>query len=308
MEKVSVLLNPSSGKNRSIDKKDLIEKKLTDYGIPHDLFVTESESHLKELSKKYSRKSSAIVGVGGDSTFTIIINEMLKSRSRATLGMIGLGSSDDLVKEFNISTIDESCRAIREGRVKKIDLGKISSGKKIIQYFPGQANIGIGVSVNRYMDGITGRYKGLNKIQALMGLIAIKSAFKTREVPLHLSLRFPGKKIEGNFISVLFTNIKYWASGKLFAPNARADDGLLDCILVKGCSLANFIRIALASGKGHHVKKKEVLQLQSPRFSVSGPEPFHLQVDGEILKDKSGELSFRKLNISILKKSLSIFS
>jgi len=86
MEKIAVLLNPSAGKGKSIKKKEKIERSLHSARIPYDVFVSESEAHLRRLAHRAINDYRGVVGVGGDTTFKIIAGEILKNRSNSLQG------------------------------------------------------------------------------------------------------------------------------------------------------------------------------------------------------------------------------
>ena len=130
-EKVAILFNPAAGKGKAFKKKDQLEKILKRFEINYDIFISRSEDDLKEIARENLKKYKTIVGAGGDSTFNIIINEIKKKGSQANFGMIGLGSSNDIAKEFNVSTLENACMALRKKYIKRIDLGCIVKDKTI---------------------------------------------------------------------------------------------------------------------------------------------------------------------------------
>ncbi len=303
-EKIAILFNPSAGKGKALREKEQMEKSLRRLEIPYDLFVSESEENLRELAKRNSEKYRILVGVGGDSTFNIIVNEIRKAGATVNFGMIGLGSSNDITKEFDLDSLEKSCQALKRGRTKRIDLGYIAEDKAILRYFLGQANIGLGVMVNKHVEELGRRKPGLAKKQTLAGVLAVIDSYRSKKIPIPLTIESEKDRVEGEFILTIFSNIRYWATGRKIAPFALPDDGMLDGCLIHKCNFPRLISIALLARAGKHSKAKEVRMLQSPYFEISSQESFKIQTDGEIVGGLNGSSCFKKIQIKIIPQAL----
>lgn len=305
-DKAALLFNPSAGKGKALRKKSHLEKMLGKYGVPYDLFVSQSEGDLKSLAREKVGRYSILVGVGGDSTFNIIVHEIIKSHSDVLFGMIGLGSSNDITREFNLDTLDKACLALKNRRQKRIDLGCVVENNQVLRYYIGQANVGLGVFVTKHAAQLANRRSKWAKVQAVAGVSGIFIAFNSDKVPFPLTILTPIGEIYGQFVLASFNNIRYWATGRLLCPEARPDDGNLDGCLIDRCSLSRFLRIALSAKKGHHSGSEEVETIRSPWFTVSSDKPFEVQTDGEIVRRADGSSQFETIQFKILPLALSI--
>jgi diacylglycerol kinase (ATP) len=305
-DKVAILFNPSAGKGKALRKKNRLEELLKKYDIPYDLFVTQSEEDLIRLTQEKSKEYKVLVGAGGDSTFNIMANEINKRSADVSLGMIGLGSSNDIVKEFGLDSLDEACLALKKRRTKRVDLGSIEEDSFLLRLFLGQANVGLGVYVSKHADGMAARGSRWAKFQTVAGISGIRDAYRSQKVPLSLTILSDKGEIYGEFILASFNNIRYWATGRLLCPEAQPDDGKLDACLIDNCSFSRFAQIALMAKKGNHIKTKEVEVLQSSGFTVSAKETFEIQTDGEIVHRPNSSTEFRTVQFRILPQALSI--
>jgi diacylglycerol kinase (ATP) len=285
--KLSILLNPSAGGGRAGRDRERLEKLLRDQALAYDLIVTEDEKELKALSQKLAEKRQTIVGAGGDSTFHLIINEIMSAGGKAAFGMLGLGSSNDMILEFGLEPLEQAVAALKRNRTKPVDLGAIKQGGKVLRYFLGQANIGLGVAVNRYVDGLSRRRPWLARRQTLAGILGIMSAYGKGQIPLELTIQSEGGSLKGSYVVAIFSNARYWATGKLIAPRAKPDDGRLDACLIGKCSFLRLARINGLANKGRHGRAREVRLMQSAEFTVSSPQVFNIQSDGEIVSPDS---------------------
>jgi diacylglycerol kinase (ATP) len=282
-----ILLNPSAGGGRAGRNRERLEKMLRDQAIAYDLIVTESEKELQALSRKLAEKGRTIIGAGGDSTFHLIINEIMRVGGKAPFGMLGLGSSNDLTREFGLEPLEQAVATLKRGRTKAVDLGCILQESRVLRYFLGQVNIGLGVVVNRYVDELARRRPWLARRQTLAGTLGIIRAYRKQQVPLDLAIQSKEGTAKGSYVVAVFSNMRYWATGKLIAPQARPDDGRLDACLIGKCSFLRLARINGLANKGRHGTVPEVRLMQSAEFIVSSPEAFDIQADGEILSPDS---------------------
>ncbi len=306
MEKIGILFNPSAGKGKAQQSKERLEKLLLQHEIDYDLFVTQSEDDLRRLARGKTDRYRIIAGAGGDSTFNIIINETKKKGAEIILGMIGLGSSNDITKEFEIDSLEKACAALKRRKIKSIDLGCLVQENKILAYFLGQANLGLGVLVNKYVEDLGQRKPKMGKIQTLAGALGIIDSYSSKKIPIPLTVESEKGRVEGRFVVALFNNMRYWATGKRVTPRALVDDGRLDCCLIKDCSLARFSRLVFLSTRGKHTKAKEVDTLQSACFEVSSEKAFEIQADGEIIGGAKTPSQFNKILFKIIPQALDI--
>ncbi len=286
-ERYLILFNPSAGGGRAIERRKALEAALAGQGIANDFIVTESEADLRERAANGARSGRTIVAAGGDSTFHIVINEILNAGRRVPLGLVGIGSSNDIPLEFGLETLDKACRALKNGRLRRVDLGVVRPGTDAPVYFLGQSNIGLGAAVNRYVAGLAERRRPLARRQTLAGIMGILNAYRTGKVPVTLKISSPERSFEGPFVLAVFSNIRFWATGKVLNPQAKPDDGKLDACLFGECSFGRLVRLNSLANKGRHGKCREVVIQQSASFEVEADAPFLVQTDGEMLLDPS---------------------
>jgi diacylglycerol kinase (ATP) len=306
-DRKAVLLNPAAGGGKAGRSRSRLEESLRKWEVAYDLFITESEEHLRRLTREKSREYSTVVGVGGDSTLQIIAEEMIKGREGAALGMIGLGSSNDIAREFGMADMEKGSEAIKRGNKRRIDLGEISSEGAILKHFIGQANIGLGVWVNQYVEELAGRKPGWAKFQIPAGLAGAISAYRKKLVPIPLRVETDSRRIAGSFVIAAFTNISYWASGMRLHPEARPDDGRLEACLILPCSFSRLASLAVLAKRGRLRGAEEVERLASPVFDISSERAFSVQTDGEVIGGRR-PAQFHRLQVRVLPQALTIIA
>jgi diacylglycerol kinase (ATP) len=303
--KAAILFNPSSGKGRALDRKSYVEARLREIGLSFDLFVTRSEEDLRALARACGETHGTVVGVGGDSTFHWIVNELVRSGSSASFGMIGTGSSNDIDREFGLDSPDKAFVALKGGRTRRVDLGLIERDGTPVRYYLGQANIGLGARVNIFVENQFQKRPWLGRRQTLAGILGIVDAFRSKDLPLRLSI-IPGGGAAGEYTLAAFSNIRYWATGRMICPEAVTDDGMLDACLIGKTSFFGLLRIARLAGAGKHGKKNGVVCTKAKRFDVSSETPFVIQTDGEIVGAPGRPERFDRVTFRAVPKALDL--
>jgi len=305
-DKVAVLFNPSAGRGKAIGMKNRVEACLHRHGVTYDLFITGNEKELKALACEHALTYATVVGAGGDSTFHLIMNEIIKAGAVARFGMIGVGSSNDIDREFGVDSLEKAGRALKRGWTRRVDLGCIVRGSETLRYYLGQANVGLGAQVNGYVHALARRKPALGRRQTLAGVLGVIRSYRSGILPLSLTVDSGAGTVSGEFVAAVFSNIRYWATGKLIVPEARPDDGILDACLIGMCPFGRLARIARLAGKGRHGMMKEVRFLRSSSFEVSSETPFEIQTDGEIIGGAERPDTFERVAFKVLPRALDL--
>jgi diacylglycerol kinase (ATP) len=306
--RMAVLLNPAAGRGKAGKMRATLVRYLREMDVPYDLFITKSEEHLRELTQEKSRDYPTVVGVGGDSTFQIMAEEIVRGGAPASLGMVGFGSSNDIPREFGVESLEKAFAALKRGCPRRIDLGYVEYGNRERRHFIGQANIGLGVQVNRYVAGLVARWRHLGRFQRAAGVLGIARAYRKKRIPIQAEVMTEDREIKGLFVAAIFANIRFWATGKKLLPAARPDDGQLDACLIRPCSFFRLARLARAVNSGNHLLAREVEFFQAACFEVSSPKAFAVQVDGEIIGGPASPSYFDRIRVGLIPRALSIIA
>lgn len=309
MNRIAVLFNPSAAGGRALRRKSALESRFREAGLPYDLIVTESEDHYRRLSRDLASRYGILAAAGGDSALHILINEIMGLPDRPAVGFIGIGSSNDISREFGIESLDKACAALRTGRKRMIDLGRISSPGTSPVWFLGQANIGLGAAVSAWIEDLSRKAPHLARAQTPAGILAVMSAFRKKRVPVFLSISADGgQAVEAAFTAAVFANIRFWATGRIIAPSARPDDGFLDACLIEDVSLARLVRIARWAGRGEHADRPDIRMIAGRRFTVSSKTGFVVQADGTLIGRIGRPEAFRTIAIEAVPKAIALIS
>ncbi|MDD8027656.1 MAG: diacylglycerol kinase family protein [Acidobacteriota bacterium] len=289
---ITILLNPAAGAGLARRMQARLEEELKRLEVPYSLIVTQSEDHLRELTRKLAAAGPAdrvLAAAGGDSTFQIIAGEILARKAGTgvtppILSLIGLGSSNDIPAAFGLTGLETACRVLRDGRVRRIDAGVVLKDGEAPGYFLGQANVGLGAAVNRFVFDLAGRRPAWARRQTLAGVLGIRRAYQLKDVPIRLSVEWEGGRLEGPFTLAVFANTRVWATGRIIAPEADPQDGCLDACFIAPCSMRRLARLYGLTRTGAHTGQPEVRIVKAKAFTLRTEYRLDVQTDGEIIE------------------------
>ncbi len=308
MEKIAILYNPSSNRGKSAKKIKKLREFLNNNSVPYSLIVSESLDDFKKKALNLSDDYNYLGIAGGDSSYSIAIDHIIKNQKEKrvpTFVFFPTGSSNDITREFNIYQIEDSIKAIKTGNKKKIDLGIVKTDKGEEFFFLGQVNIGLGAEVNEEVSRLL-KTRFPIKNQSVLGFISILKTYKNKKIPLNLEITNNEIKIKGDYLIALFSNIKYWATGRILFPDAFPDDGNLHAITIAPISFSRLLKLDRKVKSGKHLSSEEINITKGKSFKVQSKNPFKVQIDGEILRANDKKTLFNSIEIMIREKRISV--
>ncbi len=310
MNNIAILYNPSANSGKSIKQLNSLKKTLSDNEINAKIFVSDSPEMFKELAKKLAENYHYLGIAGGDSSYTITVNTLIKNNIKALphLFFIPTGSSNDIPREFGIFNLEDSIKAIKEGKAISVDLGVVKDSKDEIFYFLGQANIGLGVEVNYFVEKIK-RGKFPIKNQFILGFYSVIKTYLTNSGSKFLKLVFTDEEeIEGRFLISLFSKIKFWATGKKIFPVSSVNNGRINFLALSEVGFFRLLKINNELNRQENFYDENIIIKNPKKIKVFSKEPFYLQVDGEIVSKDDKNIEFNEIEICSREKILKILS
>ncbi|MCK5221567.1 MAG: hypothetical protein KAR14_08305 [Candidatus Aminicenantes bacterium] len=308
MKNILVLYNPSSAGGKSLKRMGKIKKKFEKLKIPYDFHITKSEKDLREMASNAAGEKKNIIAVGGDTTFTFVAEEILRSENRneVTLGMIGTGSFNDIVRGIGMDDIDSLLDGINNGLTHKIDVGIVRTGPEDKKYyFLGSLGVGLGTIVNKYVENWKNEKIMITKIKPAMeisGFIkGVRQSFTKNKVPINVLIEWGNRKIERNLSLLVFQNTPLYGRSLKISPDASPYDNIIDCAIINTRSLSNTIGLAVSVMRSKHMNRPELEILRSSEFKVSSAKEIDIVIDGEIIEN------VKNFRVSLLKSGLNIY-
>lgn len=246
-------------------------KLLLQQGIRAELRQTKSATDALAAAQEYARKHyDVVIAAGGDGAINTIVNGI--ANTTTALGVIPLGTANVFALQMNIPPdVRSACQLIAEGKVRRIDLGKVNN-----RFFASVAGVGFDAMVMRKTERgwMKRRLGGISYIIQAVVLLA-----SYRFKPIHFTTP-AGKRHRAYFL--LLGNGKYYGGSLRVASAADINDGKLDIVAFTSKRLRDWPRyvIGILSGKLDNYAPIEYLQERSIIIERTGLHS--IELDGEI--------------------------
>lgn len=221
-----VIVNPAAGKGQGAKAANAIREAFSPYVSNPDVRLTRGPGHAAELAREaVDLGIERVIVAGGDGTVGEAAQAL--SRSGVTLGVVPLGTGNDLARSLGLQGggIREAVAAIACGYTREIDVAL--DGERA---FVSVLGVGFPAAVARTANG----YRRLRGTVAFA--FAVYSEIRRMKAfPVNFRLD-GGGVVQARVTSVLVQNTPTTGGGMLTAPGARIDDGYLEVLLVDDIS------------------------------------------------------------------------
>lgn len=272
MDKIRLIYNPGSGDRSFRMRLDEVVEEFQKEGfqvVPYKTLGVDDIERGVELSAYDSYNGIAIAG--GDGTINRVVNAMIKHNIDLPIGIFPWGTANDLAAYFGIERdIKKCCRYIIEGKKKSIDIGKIND-----RYFVNVAAGGLLTDVSQKID--INLKNTLGKLAYyLKGLEQLPNF---RPIPVKFVMDDSSIKAD-IFLFMVFNGCS--AGGfNMLAKDARIDDGKLDIIAIKACTIVELIPLFIKILKGEHLQDSNIIYIRTDRLNIDCQYKVETDIDGE---------------------------
>ncbi|MZP31226.1 YegS/Rv2252/BmrU family lipid kinase [Heliobacterium undosum] len=221
---------------------------------------------------------SAVVAVGGDGTLHQVVNGLMRlsqqGKEPPKLGIIPAGTANDLASFLRLPRdVEACCQIIVQGKTRVIDVGRLGS-----RFFLNVASGGLMTDVS---------HKVAQPLKHNIGKLAyyLKALEQLPEFrPFELIVETPdgGFAYSGETLLFLVMNGAGAGSFTTLAPSARLDDGQLDLLVFRACSISEFVGLFVRVLQGEHIRSPLVTYHQAAAFRLSGSPEMETDLDGEV--------------------------
>lgn len=273
-----LILNPSSGSESAPLHLDAINQALRARYGAMEIVVTVGGGDAEAAARLAVSDGCEVLFVaGGDGTLNEALNGVASAGAlgAVTLGVIPLGTGNDFAAALGIpSALDDALRVLLEGREIRADVGEVN-GRVFANISGGGYIAEVSEAVTPEMKTIAGRLAYLvGGAQALMDFEPVRVT----------AVASPGGQ---RFATAMYVyavcNSRLIGGGKLIAPHASIDDGLLDLCVIDEMPTLEFIALLRRVAQGNHVDDARVRYLQVERLSLEFSRRVKVNTDGELL-------------------------
>ncbi|MER1986785.1 MAG: diacylglycerol kinase [Solibacillus sp.] len=273
MKRARIIYNPTSG--REIFKKHLPEvlAKLEIAGYETSCHATTGEGDATNAAKvAVERGFDIVIAVGGDGTLNEVVAGVSQFEQRPKIGLIPMGTTNDFARAVHIPRkIDEAVDIIIKGDTIPVDVGLVNDERYFI-------NIAAGGRITELT------YEVPSKMKTMLGQMAyyLKGIEMMPSVKAaHMKLEIDDEIFDGNAMMFLCALTNSVGGFEKLAPDSSLNDGKFTVIVLKECSLADFVRLATLALRGEHLNDPLVIYRKASRVAIMSDEDVHLNLDGE---------------------------
>ena len=296
---IKIILNPYSNRWRAKDRWIEAERSLAMYDIPYSLAVSEGPGHVEQIAAEAVQSGfTTIVAAGGDGTIGETVNGIMhnrESKTPVTLGILPLGTANDLVYNLGLPTdLQEAVQILADGYIQMLDVCCAND-----RYFVNNSALGLEPLVTTIQQQITA-LKGIPRYlaAALQGIF--RSPVWQADVSWDNGGRYRGP------LTLLTVGNGARTGGLFFmSPNADPFDGHLTAVLAYRPTPMSILSLLpkTMSPKGSFIHAPGVQEINTQNLIVTLNSVSPAHCDGELFPEPLTQIHY-----SILPKALPILS
>lgn len=249
-------VNRTSGKGRSVEVWNEIEKILKEKNVQYQAVTTDTKEEALEILKELlctKQAIQAIVALGGDGTIHSIMNELIGSS--VPFSVIPTGSGNDYARARGISKdYRKEIEKLLLNEQKKIDLLEVGNRHCMTV-------VGIGFDGKVADEANKMKWKRwLGGTAYFFTILKVLLTYKPSEIKLKLN---DEERLFKKVWLIAIANHAYYGGGIKICPIAKSNDGKLDICVIHSLPKWRLLFILARVFSGKHVSMKGVEYHQS---------------------------------------------
>lgn len=272
--KAVLIVNPSSGKEQAKANEEEAVKELKKVYEEVEVKETKGAGDAEGFAKEASLEEvSLVVSMGGDGTVHEVVNGLSDHKVRPALGIIPLGTVNDLARALKIPLDPEEAVKVLSGGIKRsIDVAKAGD-----RYFASGFALG---RVPESIHQVTPDEK--SKLGPLAYLLAgLKKLMEKEKIQLKIDSR--EEVFQGELTAVVGSLSGSLGGFEGIFPEATLEDGKLHVLLIEDLSLLDTAKILPDFLKGDVASSDHLTYFSTRKMKVAplGEEHYESDLDGE---------------------------
>lgn len=274
MRQFTAVVNPTAGASAGAAALLALARHLREEGADLRTEYSRSLAHARELAREAGQRGRVVLAVGGDGIAGGIGGAL--SGTGATLGLVPAGRGNDFARALGLPRDPAAlARVLLHGEPRPVDTIEVSSAVHDRTVVLGSVYAGVDALANRHANrsrllrGSASYYAG--------GLRAV-----TTWRPARYRVTVDGEEHPHTGYTVVAANSGYYGSGRLIAPDARVDDGLLDVVMIRRAPRRLFFALMNELKAGAHVRRPQVRILRGREIRIEADREIPYGTDGEV--------------------------
>ncbi|MGW3121504.1 YegS/Rv2252/BmrU family lipid kinase [Streptomyces sp. NPDC001107] len=274
MRQFTAVVNPTAGGSTGAAALLAVARLLREAGAELQTEYSRSLAHAQELARQAGSRGRVVLAVGGDGMAGGIGGAL--SGTGAVLGLVPAGRGNDFARALELPTgPSELAEVLLHHEPRAVDTIEVESAVHDRTVVLGSVYAGVDALANRHANqakllrGAASYYAG--------GLRAV-----TTWRPARYRVVVDGEEHRHSGYTVVAANSGYYGSGRLIAPDAREDDGLLDVVMIGEAPRRLFFALMNDLKTGSHLHRPQVCILRGREITISADRDVPYGADGEV--------------------------
>lgn len=280
--KARLIANPVSGGDHAPEAMLGLNERLRPAVRDLDIVLTTCQGDATRAAEQAARDGyDHLFVAGGDGTLNEVINGVARvpgALARITFGLLPLGTGNDFARALGVpEDLSGALDIVAEARVAEVDLGRLGDRAFV--------NVSAGGFVADVSDAVDPKLKSFaGKLAYLIG--GAGALLDHEPVELEVTVDDAAPRVVSTSLFAV-CNSRLVGGGRLIAPHAMVDDGLLDVCFVKAMKTFELAGLLSEIARGVHVEDDRVAYFRAKRLSLVSARPFKVNTDGEVLETAS---------------------
>lgn len=220
---LTFIVNPAAGNGYALKIEEQLKAELLRRGMMGQFVHTEAPGHATDIAREavINGQSDGVISVGGDGTaFEVACGLM---NTGVPLGIIPAGTGNDFIKTVGLPKDPmKALDFILTQQPRPVDVGGLND-----RLFLNVCGTGFDVTVLDFTLSAKKYCRGL--LPYLIGLVRGIAHYK----PVHVRFVADGHAEEREVLICSVANGRFFGGGIAICPDASADDGMLDLVVVE---------------------------------------------------------------------------
>ena len=217
--------------------------------------------------------------VGGDGSVNEVVNA-IAGRDGVEIAVIARGTGWDFARSLGLPRkVDKAVDVALRGPTRTIDLGRVTyrpwAGGERESWFANVASVGMSGAIAQRANDTTKALGG--KVSYVWATFAVFARWSNTEVEVAVD----GETRRARMHDVVVANGPYFGGGMKICPDAEADDGAFDVLLIGDLTKRDLLLTLPKTFRGRHLPHPKAELLRGARVTVDALEPLPIQLDGE---------------------------
>jgi YegS/Rv2252/BmrU family lipid kinase len=282
-----VIVNPLSGHGATERRWRTLEPRVREVLGAVEIAHTAAPHDAERLAREGVRAGiERLVIAGGDGTVAEVATGLLRAQlgGYAELGLLPMGTGCDFARTMGVPRdLEAALGVLKSGSGRRVDAGHVRfvgrDGEPADSWYLNVASFGVSSAVVEFTQRTTRKLGGTFAFG--VGTVRALLAHRSRRVTLRVDGEFV---LDEEMVLVAVANGRHFGGGMRIAPDARADDGLLDVVGVAHTPTWRLLAKLPKLYRGTHLDDALVRARRGARIEADAPEgEVALELDGEAL-------------------------